>query len=148
MRLKQINPAEMRRVFEREMSEPTVAGTILRDFETLLDFIGEEGQPVSGQYNLFPLKVLPDLNARLARPLQVDLKRPRLKSYPHLGGLYMLARATGLTHLSRQDNKLRLRVDPRARVAWVGLNPVERYFTLLESWLLRGSPAIIGEQSG
>ena len=29
--------------------------------------------------------------------------------------------------------------------AWVNLNPAERYFTLLETWLLRGLAEIIGE---
>jgi len=30
--------------------------------------------------------------------------------------------------------------------SWSGLNPTERYFTLLETWLLRGYPEIAGEQ--
>jgi hypothetical protein len=37
-------------------------------------------------------------------------------------------------------------VDEAVYQAWQGLNPTERYCTLLETWLLRGHPEIIGER--
>lgn len=74
-------------------------GTIGRDFQTLLDFLQPDGTEVSGIHNLFPLKSLPELNARLSHPIETNLKRPQQKSYPYINGLYLLLRACGLSHV-------------------------------------------------
>ena len=37
-------------------------GTLLKDFSTLLDFIGSTGIPVSGKNHLIAIKLLPQLN--------------------------------------------------------------------------------------
>ena len=71
-------------------------GTVLRDFQMLLAFIKERELPVSKRHQLPPLQVLPEINARLAHPVALGLKRPQLKSYPHVQGLYLLLRASGL----------------------------------------------------
>ena len=67
-------------------------GSILADFETLLRFIGPEGSPVSGRRHYLPLSLLPDINEQMTQPLDIDLKRPLQKSYPHINGLYYLLR--------------------------------------------------------
>lgn len=123
-------------------------GSILRDFQTLIDFIGPAGLTVSDQFHFLPLRVLADLNTRLTHPIRLDLKRPQQKSYPHLDGLYLLLRATGLTRVDTGGRKPRLLIDQAALSSWVTLTPTERYFTLLESWLWRGHPAIVGEAGG
>ena len=120
-------------------------GTILRDFEALLDYLrGSELRVTSGHQ--LPLRSLPKINARLARPLVLGLKRPVQKSYPHIHGLYLLVRASGLTYVGGASNKPVLIVDEEVDQSWQGLNPSERFGTLLEAWFLRGRPAIIGER--
>jgi len=120
-------------------------GTILHDFEAFLAFLVEREMPATGTHQL-PLRVLPEINARLAHPLQLGLKRPRQKSYPHIHGLYLLVRASGLTYIEETSRKPQLVLDDAVYLVWKSLNPTERYCTLLETWLLRGHPEIIGER--
>jgi hypothetical protein len=120
-------------------------GTVLRDFDAFLAFVEEGELPLTGRHQL-PRRVLADLNARLARPLQIGLTRPLQKSYPHVHGLYLLLRASGLTVVEGPDRKPLLVVDGTVRQVWDNLNPTERYCTLLETWLVRGQPQIIGER--
>jgi len=122
-------------------------GTILHDFEVFLTFFAERETPVTGT-NQLRLRVLPEINARLARPLELGLKRPQQKSYPHIHGLYLLVRASGLTCVEGTSKKPLLVVDDAVYQVWEGLNSTERYCTLLETWLLRVHPEIIGEQRG
>jgi hypothetical protein len=119
-------------------------GTILRDFEMLLGYLRQAGLPVTGKSQL-PLRVLPEINVRLTHPLQLGLKRPLQKSYPHIHGLYLLLRASGLTCVGGTSEKPLLLVDQAVHQVWESLNPTERYGNLLEAWLLRGKPEIIGE---
>lgn len=120
-------------------------GTVLHDFGAFLTFLTERETPVTGTHQL-PLRVLPEINARLARPLELGLKRPQQKSYPHIHGLYLLVRASGLICIEETPKKSLLAVDDAVYQVWENLNPTERYCTLLETWLLRGHPEIIGER--
>lgn len=63
---------------------------MLRDFETLLDFVGERAIKVSGIHQILPMNALGKLNGRLSKPLRLGLKRPQQKFYPHINGLYLL----------------------------------------------------------
>lgn len=119
-------------------------GSILRDFAAFLDGIGEAGLPLTPTH-LLPLKVLAPLNARLSAPLALALQRPPLKSYPPLEGLFLLARASGLTYVDETGKKPHLHLDQEVYASWQMLNATERYFTLLETWILRGRPEILGE---
>lgn len=119
-------------------------GTILKDFDTLLNYLRKQELPVAGTHQL-PRNVVAEMNARLTHPIQLRLKRPQQKSYPHLHGLYLLMRASGLACVRETGRKLFLSVDKGIHQVWENLNPTERYCTLLESWLLRGKPEIIGE---
>lgn len=123
-------------------------GTILKDFASLLDFIGGEGIAVSGKHDLLPMKRLPELNAKFTHPIELDLKRPQQKSYPNINGLYLLLRATGLGIVKRIDNKAVLALDDVVLNSWRQLNPTERYFTLLETWLFWSDVEILGERHG
>jgi hypothetical protein len=134
------------RVLKRQAITEEGPGSILRDFDVLLGIIEERGQiRVSGKHHLLPLKLLPELNGRMAHPLQVGLKRPVLKSLPNIAGLYLLLRASGLTAIDESGSKPQLLLASPMLERWRHLNPTERYFNLLETWLLRGRPEIIGE---
>jgi hypothetical protein len=107
--------------------------------------VQERKLPASEAYQLPPFKVLPEINARLAHPIELGLKRPRLKSYPHIQGLYLLLRASGLCRIGGTPSRSVLVIDEATYDSWSSLNSTERYFTLLETWLLRGNPVIVGE---
>jgi hypothetical protein len=64
------------RVLHQQAIDEKGPGTVLPDFETLLRFIGQDGVPVSGKYDLVPMKLLVQLNGQLARPIEIGLKRP------------------------------------------------------------------------
>src|SRR5438046_2376443 len=121
-------------------------GTVLRDFQVLLQFVGTEGVPAAGKHHVLPLSAIDELDQQLSRPLRLQLKRPQLRSHPYLQGLHLLLRATGLTRVEGAGSKARLTLDPTVRAVWDGLNPTERYFALLEAWLLVGRPEMVGER--
>ncbi len=121
-------------------------GRVLRDFRMLLDFLGPEGVEAGGKQNLLPRKFIGELDARLSRPLHLELKRPVLRSHPYLQGLNLLLRASGLTRVEGSGTKTRLVVDPAMRLQWDHLNPTEQYFNLLEAWLRIGRAEMVGER--
>lgn len=139
---------DQRQTLSNQIIDENGPGTILRDFDTLLDFIGPAGVEVGGKHQLLPMKRLGELNARLTHPIEIDLKRPMQKSYPPINGLYLLIRASGLAPVEGSARKQRLVIDEEALRSWKTLNPTERYFTLLETWLLRADTEILGERAG
>jgi hypothetical protein len=139
--------SEHKRALQELTFQESSPGTILRDFEALLDFLREGELSITGTHQL-PLRVLPEINARLTHPLQLGFKRPQQKSYPHIHGLYLLVRASGLTRVGGTSKKPLLHVDKVVYREWASLNLTERYGILLETWLLRGKPEILGENSG
>lgn len=133
-------------LFRRQKIDLDNPGTILRDFESILEAFGTEGMRSTGKYHLFPQDRLLELDARLARPLRPRLKRPQQRSLPHLDGLYLLLRATGLAvpkGMGKTSGKLVL--DAAVLDSWRSLNFTEQYFNLLEAWLLRGRNSMVGE---
>jgi hypothetical protein len=133
------------RILRDQVIDEHRPGTILADFQTLLEFIGNAGLIVSGKHNLLPLGLLSQLNARLGRPMAIGLERPQQKSYPNLNGLYLLLRATGLAYVKAAGTKPLLFLDEEVFPGWRSLNPTERYFTLLEAWLLHSRIEVLGE---
>ncbi len=113
----------------------------------LLDFIGTSGTVVSKNNQLLPIKSLGDLNARLAHPINLGLKRPLQRSHPHISALYVLLRATGIGHVDGTRNKQYVVLDDEILAAWRQLNPTEQFCTLLETWLLRFNLKLMGERS-
>ncbi len=95
-----------------------------------------------------PIKILDQLNSQLARPIQHGLNRPQQKSFPHINGLYLLLRTTGLAQVERRGAKHFLVLDQTALDSWYSLKPIEQYCTLLETWLLRWNGEITGERHG
>lgn len=123
----------------------TYPGTILKDFETLLEVMGDRGLPVSGKLCQLSMKVLQELNDQMSRPIQTDLKRPQQKSYANLHGLYLLLRATGLGEVSVTGKTSALKRNADIFAIWQTLNPTEKYLTLLEAWLVRGHSELLGD---
>jgi len=121
-------------------------GTVLRDFETLLDFVGTAGVPAPGKHNLLPIGAIGELDRRLSRPLQLKLRRPQLRSHPYLQGLHLLLRASGLGTIVGVGSKTRLVVHAAVLDEWRRLNPTEQYFNLLEAWLRLGRAEMVGER--
>jgi hypothetical protein len=134
------------RMLEERVIDMEGPGTILRDFESLLDFLQERRVRPTEKLRLLPLRVLPEVNARMTHPLQLGLQRPQQKSFPHINGLYLLIRSAGLTRVDEHGNRPRLVIDEEVYQRWAELNPTERYFNLLETWLLRARPEAIGER--
>jgi hypothetical protein len=124
----------------------TIPGTVLQDFQTLLDFIGQEGISVGGKLNLIPMKSLAQINQQLAEPIQTDLQRPQQKSYPTINGLYLLLRATGIAKVVQKGKKSQLRLDSVMVNSWQQMNLTERYFNLLEAWLVIAQEEMLGER--
>jgi hypothetical protein len=120
-------------------------GTILQDFEALLHLMGDQGLPVTPAH-LLAMSCLETINQNLTKPLQVRLKRALQKSYPHINGLYLLLRATGLGPIDTQIKKPRIRLDPLVLESWRSLNGAERYFALLKAWWGRASEEMLGER--
>ncbi len=139
---------EHQEVLHNQRIDENSPGTILRDFEILLDFIGSQTIKVSETYNLLPIMLLPELNARLTHPIQIGIKRPQQKSYPHINGLYLLLRATGLAFVEGTGTKQTLVLDNTILRSWRSLSATERYCTLLEAWIIRSRPEIVGEDRG
>jgi hypothetical protein len=124
----------------------TTPGSIVQDFQTLLDFIGQEGIAVGGQRNLIPMKSLAQINQQLAEPIKTNLQRPQQKSYPTINGLYLLLKATGMGKILRQGKTSKLMLDPMMLDNWQQMNLTERYFNLLEAWLVIANEEMLGER--
>lgn len=135
-----------RKILQATTIDEDQPGTILRDFAAFLAYFRERRRSLTGNQQL-KLKDLAALNARLVHPIVLGLKRPQQKSYPHINGLYLLLRASGLTWVDRAGKTPVLVVDEALYDVWRALNPTERYCALLETWLLRGRPQIIGEHA-
>ncbi|MFI5377898.1 MAG: hypothetical protein ACHRHE_01210 [Tepidisphaerales bacterium] len=132
-------------LLQSQLSDTTQPGTILRDFQAMLDFIGPEGLPVASKHRLFPMKEVPRLNERLGNPLQLQLERPQLRSYPNVAGLYMILRASGLGVVRGAGEKARLMIEPAMLERWNRLRPLERYLNLFAAWTLRSSGEMVGD---
>lgn len=53
-----------------------------------------------------------ELNERMSRPVVHRLKRPQQRSFPHLHGLLLILRASGLGISQRKPPSRRLTIDP------------------------------------
>ncbi|WP_420538300.1 IS1096 element passenger TnpR family protein [Methylotuvimicrobium alcaliphilum] len=132
-------------VIKNQVFSDTLPGTLLKDFQALLDFIGSDGIEVTKTTQHIGMKYLFELNERMTRPVETELKRPQQKAFPNLHGLYLLLRVSGLARLVKDKNKTLLKLDPDVLASWQQLNAVERYFSLLFCWIVRGDEEILGE---
>ena len=139
--------ATQEQVLHEQVIDESQPGTILRDFQTLLEFVGTDGIETAGKHHLLPMGCLSELNGQLRSPLELRLKRPQQRSYPNLEGLYLLLRATDLGVVEGPRSKTKLVIDPSVLESWMSLNPTDRYFTLLEAWLLGARSEMLGHSA-
>ena len=78
-------------------------GTIVHDFDALLDYLGQDGIPVSPKTSEFAIARLPELNGLLSHPAPIGLRRGRQVSYPHVDGLHLLLRFSRLGKVDRSS---------------------------------------------
>lgn len=123
-------------------SEP---GSVVQDFQMLLETVGPEGVLVSGKRQQLPIKLLEAINQNLANPIRIALQRPQQKSFPPIHGLYLLLRATGLGEIVSKGKQHRLQLNSALYEDWQQLNPTEQYFTLLEAWMVRAHGDMLSE---
>ena len=128
-----------RRLTEQQIS-PGDPGTILKDVNTLLEFIGPDGIVTQSRNASLPSELLPELNAKASHPIHLALKRPLLRDYPNLAGVFVLLRVMDL--LQMKGN--RLAVCPAAWGVWRNLNSTEQYFALLEALLFQAQSSVLG----
>lgn len=140
--------ASAQRVLREQEIDDDGPGTVLADFETLLQFIGQDGLKTTGKYYLLPQGKLDALNLQMSRPVVHSLKRPQQRSFPNLHGLYLMLRSSGMGIGEGAPPAGRLVLDQEIVMSWRGLNPTERYFALLESWLVQGAAELITERGG
>ncbi|MFM5979502.1 MAG: IS1096 element passenger TnpR family protein [Sphaerospermopsis kisseleviana] len=136
---------DKKQILQQQTISQHTPGTILKDFQTILDFLQPDGVEVSSTYHQFPLKYLQELNSQLSFSIDINLKRPVQKSYPYIHGLYFLLRTSGLAQIIGKGKKTKLVLDPKILQIWQSLNPTEQYFTLLESWLVWGDSEVLGD---
>lgn len=137
-----------RQLLQQQTIDKNPPGTILQDFQTLLDFLNPQGIEVSGVNNVLPMKQLRTINDLLSHPIDMGLKRPVQKSYPYIHGLYWLLRASGITTVKSKGKKPILAIDQAVLESWNRLNPTDRYFNLLEAWMIFGTEEMLGERGG
>lgn len=144
MKQSSLTPA-LEETLRKQQIDALDPGPILHDFEVFLEFIANNHIVASPKNNLLPQSSLATLNSRLAKPLEIRLKRPIQKSYPHLNGLYLLGRASGLMRIMTLGKKAVLALEGPATDAWGELNRTEQYFALLEVWFEKASIEMLGE---
>ncbi len=111
-------------------------GTILRDVEAALDFFATVSPALMADRTL-PPGVEQTLDERLyGKPDQAgDFVQP---FFAHIHGIFLLLRASGLTKVISARRGWTLTIDSSAEERWQTFSAADRYFTLLETWLLYG----------
>src|SRR5437899_7185684 len=102
-----------RRLTEQQIV-PGAPGTILKDIDTFIEFIGPGGIVSKSRNATLPAERLPELNARLSHRVELALKRALLKDYPNLAGVFILLRVLELLQMRGG----RLAPDPVALEFW------------------------------
>ena len=128
-----------RRLTEQQIA-PGDPGAILKDVDTLLEFVGPGGVVTKSRNASLPSERLPELNAKVSHPIQLALKRALLRDYPNLAGIFILLRVMDLLQMKGH----RLVVCPEALEFWRSLNFAEQYFALLEALLFQAQSAVLG----
>lgn len=123
-------------------------GTILNEFQVLLDYLQDGPVPVSNSLSHFSKQQCLELNECLQNSIQIDKARPKQANYPFIQGLYLLLRATQIVTIEPKGKKTYLGLNPEVFEQWQSLNPTEKYLTLLEAWLTRGVKSFLAKHQG
>ena len=118
-------------------------GPLLRDVQTLISNIGD-GILTTSEYFVLPQGRLDEMNRQLSEPLAHRLKRPQLRSFPTMMGLFLLLRASGLA-IGETKPKRMVRIDPEMLEQWQSLNAAEQHLNLLNCWFSTANWDSVGE---
>lgn len=135
---------QCQRVLTEQQITPAGPGTILKDVDSFLEFVGTKGVVTKSHNGTLPSGRLVELNQKSSCPIELALKRPLLRDYPNLAGIFVLLRVMDLL----QAKGSRLRVCPVALEFWRGLNCTEQYFALLEALLFEAQPSVLASERG
>ena len=116
--------AEHIAVLQQTKIDEQLPGPLLANIETLINFIGT-GLKTTSAYFALPQRVLAELNEAMVEPLPHDLKRPQLRSFPTLMGLFMLLRSPDWRSARRNPND---RLDGSSRAGAVAISQSDRTF--------------------
>lgn len=130
-------------ILQMQSFDPGQPGPILLNIQTLIEAVGQ-GIPTTSIFFALPIRCLADMNEQLSIPAVHKLKRPQLKSFPALAGLFLLLRASGLA-VGKTKPKRAVVIDPIMRELWESLNPTEKYMSLVDVWLTKVNWSILGE---
>ncbi|MFK0572298.1 IS1096 element passenger TnpR family protein [Endozoicomonas sp.] len=135
------------KVIQAQDFTDTEPGSAVKEFNSFLNRVMEKPVPLSKGKRQPVQKWTALLNGELTVPDCPELKRPLTIHYPSVLGLYLLVRASGLGRIVvAGTHKLQLVINENMMAQWQQLKPVEQYFSLLDTWLTRGSSDIIGEE--
>jgi len=132
-------------VIQQTKIDERLSGPLLTNIDTMIDTIGT-GIATTSAYFALPQRVLVELNEAMVDPLPHDLKRPQLRSFPALMGLFMLLRGSGLA-VGETKPKRRVVIDPGMLAQWRSLNTTERFFNLMSCCLYDASWDCVGSRS-
>ena len=120
-------------------------GTVVKDINTLLKTISKTKLPLTPKKTSIANDLLPSLNESMVNPHKVNIPvKISVSLFPNMKGLYLLLRASNLTKVELVKLPV-LSLHKSHYAQWEKLNTTEQFVWLLESWILRGHPEIIGE---
>ena len=129
-------------VLRQTKIDERLPGPLLTNIDTLIRVIGTGIQTTSAYFAL-PQQALAELNEAMVEPMPHNLKRPQLRSFPTLMGLFMLLRGAGLA-VGETKPKRAVLIDPAALEQWQSLNSTERFFNLMTCCLHDASWDCVG----
>ncbi|MCX6922977.1 MAG: hypothetical protein NT154_07180, partial [Verrucomicrobia bacterium] len=133
---------QCQRLLTEQPITPAAPGTILKDVDCFLEFVGAEGVATKSQSNTLPIGRLMESNQKSSYPVELTLKRALLRDYPNLAGIFVLLRVMDLLQVKGP----RLRVCATALEFWRGLNHTEQHFALLEALLFQAHPSVLAHE--
>ena len=133
---------QCQRLLTEQPITPAGPGSILKDVDSFLEFVGTEGIATKSRSNTLPIGRLMELNQKSSYPIELTLKRALLRDYPNLAGIFVLLRVMDLLQMKGP----RLAVCPAALEFWRGLNCTEQYFALLEALLFEAHPSVLANE--
>ncbi len=135
-----------KQILKEQIITETIPGSILQDVKILMDYISSHTIYATKKNKLIAIKHLSIINDQLTHPVKLKLERPQQKAFPNINGLYLLLRSLGIIKFIKSGKNHIIKLDDEIVRIWNNLNNIERYFTLLEIWLIRTNPKeIIGE---
>ena len=75
---------QCQRLLTEQPITPAGPGSILKDVDSFLEFVGTEGIATKSRSSTLPIGRLMELNQKSSYPVELTLKRALLRDYPNL----------------------------------------------------------------